>query len=474
MSKKKEKAITITVEQAKGFLENVISSSNYQVTPVEFRKFVGVLTTNIELKYLAQHLAIFIEKAPNNFFSTALALEIARVYEKYLDREGAKNIAYKMLPFKNSANQKEAFVFLLNIARKTDNYTEIDDLLQKNPPLAKITTFGVLYELVFYYAYKNDLDKIEELILLMIKKFENNSPVLQTAKILALKYGLTAKFEYYFITAEKTNKKYKQVTTNSYENIEQEAYNIILSERERAFNAIALVDLTNGISHEYGQPVTNIRFNIQYHLKKFEQAGDFLDKKIVEQCLQNVLIQTERISELNKRLAPATSTQVHITDFELNELLSEVVMQEEIKLLATNINVLLPKNAILVTFDRTQMRQILSNLITNSIDSIIEKQSKNSNLVGKGNIWINVTQDKKFKNQTNITCTDNGIGINETIRSRIFNPFYTTKPPDKGQGLGLYIIKNILLKYGGTIRLDAKYKEGAKFIVQIPKTIHQS
>ncbi len=463
MSKKNK---IITVEQAKEALEKVASTANYKINPVQLRSFVGVLIENKQLKYVENQLSLFVEKATSVFFSTALALEIARIFEKYSHRDKAKKIAYKMLEMENSSYQKDTFIFLLNIARKTDNYAEIDELLQKNPQLKKINVFSALYEMVFYYAYKNDLDKVEELILNMLKSFKDNQAVLQTAKALAFKFGLSSKLEEFFSAAKKENVEFEGESDNI-KSIQSDTYNTLLSENEKASNAIALVDLTNGISHEYGQPVTNIRFNIQYHLKKFEQSGNFLDKKIVEQCLLNVLKQTERISELNKRLSPATSTQGHITEFDFRELLKEVIKQEEIRLLAANIELKHANSSVLLFFDKTQMRQILSNLITNSIDSIVEKQSGNREFVGK--IEISTEKDKKFKKQINIVCMDNGIGISETIRTRIFNPFYTTKPPDKGQGLGLYIIKNILLKYGGTIRLDAKYKAGAKFIVQIPK-----
>ena len=106
-------------------------------------------------------------------------------------------------------------------------------------------------------------------------------------------------------------------------------------------------------------------------------------------------------------------------------------------------------------------------MIINAMDSIAEKQTQIADY--KGEITVTVSTDTISEDYTNIEIADNGIGISDFIQPRIFNPYYTTKQPEHGQGLGLYIIKNILLKYGGTIRLNTKFKEGAKFTVQIPK-----
>jgi len=68
-----------------------------------------------------------------------------------------------------------------------------------------------------------------------------------------------------------------------------------------------------------------------------------------------------------------------------------------------------------------------------------------------------------------IIFSDTGVGITAKNRGKIYDPFFTTKPPGKGQGLGLFIIWNLMKMHGGKISLDYKYANGARFVIKIPK-----
>ena len=81
-------------------------------------------------------------------------------------------------------------------------------------------------------------------------------------------------------------------------------------------------------------------------------------------------------------------------------------------------------------------------------------------------IHICVSQDNDM---INIVFMDNGPGIPIANRSKIFDPFYSTKPTGEGEGLGLFIIWNLLKSMGGNIALDSTYKQGARFKIYIPK-----
>ena len=67
-----------------------------------------------------------------------------------------------------------------------------------------------------------------------------------------------------------------------------------------------------------------------------------------------------------------------------------------------------------------------------------------------------------------ITVRDNGPGIAEEIRDRLFDPFVTTKPPGQGTGLGLSICYGIVKRYDGEIRVDSEIERGAEFQVIFP------
>jgi signal transduction histidine kinase len=67
-----------------------------------------------------------------------------------------------------------------------------------------------------------------------------------------------------------------------------------------------------------------------------------------------------------------------------------------------------------------------------------------------------------------ICISDNGPGISDSIKNKIFQPFFTTKPTGQGTGLGLSLAYDILKAHGGEIKVETKEGEATKFIIQLP------
>ncbi len=104
--------------------------------------------------------------------------------------------------------------------------------------------------------------------------------------------------------------------------------------------------------------------------------------------------------------------------------------------------------------DSIVMTQVLLNIILNAIDAV-DKYGK-------------ITIDHLFENRGyKIIISDNGPGVNQEIRDKLFEPFVTVK--DGGTGLGLSITKKLLKSFNGDISLDESHKSGARFIIYLPK-----
>jgi len=104
-----------------------------------------------------------------------------------------------------------------------------------------------------------------------------------------------------------------------------------------------------------------------------------------------------------------------------------------------------------------ELCQVWTNLITNAIQAMGEN----------GSLDINMTYDAS-REVIVTTFKDNGPGIPETVKSRIFEPYFTTKPKGIGTGMGLDISKQIIEKHKGIIRFESEQGQGATFIVEIP------
>jgi signal transduction histidine kinase len=110
----------------------------------------------------------------------------------------------------------------------------------------------------------------------------------------------------------------------------------------------------------------------------------------------------------------------------------------------------------IVFADRTQIVRVFNNLIKNSIQAI--------SATNNGKIDIHISKEN---NHFIIRVADNGVGIAEEQKEKIFSPNFTTKTG--GTGLGLAMVKSIVEGYGGKIWFESKVNAGTAFFIELPE-----
>ena len=236
----------------------------------------------------------------------------------------------------------------------------------------------------------------------------------------------------------------------------------LVSEQEHNRQMIAMRDLIKGFSHELGQPITDIRYSIQLYQMRAKMAQT--DEKDIDALLHLILHQTERIGDMLDRFRPIVSGRSKEETFGVLERIEKVFQDLNGRLHVQGIAYALNGDRMLTLWgEPIQFDQIFYNLVLNSMQALAETGKR-------GYIEINVR--KKGNDKIQIIFSDNGPGIEQKNTKKIFEPFFTTKAPSSGnggEGLGLFIVWNILKMYNGKIRLDTEYKTGAKFIMTIEK-----
>ena len=262
------------------------------------------------------------------------------------------------------------------------------------------------------------------------------------------------------IRLEKRNKKIEiesssdeiETLVNSYnsmiDELEDSAVKLATSEREQAWREMA-----KQVAHEIKNPLTPMRLSVQSFQRKFNPEDDNIYQK-VEEYSNTLIQQIDTMSSIasafsNFAKMPAQMKEVlnvpHIVKLALdifNEDYISFYPEEE---------------DIIAKFDRTQLIRVVTNLVKNGIQAIPEN-SKNPK------IEVKVFSQE---NDVKITVKDNGSGISDENKSKVFEPKFTTKT--SGMGLGLAMVKNIVETYNGSITFVSKEGEGTTFMVTFPK-----
>ncbi len=149
------------------------------------------------------------------------------------------------------------------------------------------------------------------------------------------------------------------------------------------------------------------------------------------------------------------------------------ILQDALKLLYTKqkiedaeLNFEIQKDLPSIWAEPTQMAEVVFNLLDNAYEAVIMKKNHLNDSNFKGRITLKAYSINEF---FRIDVEDNGIGIKEEDKKKIFIPFFTTKSSTKsGFGLGMYVVKRIIESHKGKIWFESKYLEGTKFHIELP------
>jgi len=154
----------------------------------------------------------------------------------------------------------------------------------------------------------------------------------------------------------------------------------------------------------------------------------------------------------------------------LDQIIDQALDMAQYKISLSGIDILrnYPKDTPKVRGNSVQLQEALFNFIDNAYDSTVERKAllREDNYRGK----IAISAYPNTEGMLEIVIEDNGIGVKEESKKRVFTPFFTTKVSSRmGTGLGLYVIKRIIEEFHkGKIWFESEYGKGTKFFIQLP------
>ena len=225
---------------------------------------------------------------------------------------------------------------------------------------------------------------------------------------------------------------------------------------EHAERLAALGRLAAGLAHEIRNPLSSISGSVQ--LVRETEIGDE-DKEL----LGIVLGEVERLDDLVSTMLQVGRPREPVrTDCDLGALVGDVVSVARAgpaPAAGVHIDYVVPDEAVHAFVDGDQMRQVVWNLLKNALQASPEA----------GTITVRVLRDG---GDAIVTVADEGSGIDEPSRARMFDTFYSSRP--HGVGLGLALVKQIVDQHEGTVEVESAPGEGAMFRVRVAAAAQRS
>ena len=209
--------------------------------------------------------------------------------------------------------------------------------------------------------------------------------------------------------------------------------------------------LSSNIAHDLRNPLSVIR-NVSEMMQLREQITDEKTKeywKMMDKGIQRMTHQIDDVLDFVRKRKPKYSI------IDLRELLNDTT---QVLVKPDSIEIFIPDNTAIIEGDRGQLQTVFANLTLNSIQAIKDEI---------GNITFRINEEE---DQVVIEVEDSGKGIPKNLKSKIFEPLYTTK--QEGTGLGLSSVKNIIENHEGEINVKSCYPAIMQII--LPKSLDKA
>src|SRR5579863_708655 len=232
---------------------------------------------------------------------------------------------------------------------------------------------------------------------------------------------------------------------------------LLQAQRDAAWGEVA-----RRLAHEIKNPLTPIQLSAERMRRKFLGQMNPQDAQILERATHTIVAQVDAMKQMVNAFSEyARAPDMHFSRFDLNQLITEVVDLYRVQDSSAEMKLLLSPLLPAISADRVRIRQILNNLVTNSLEALEGRPGACIE------IETHVSEDgPKHLASVAIVVADNGPGFQRDLIGTVFDPYVTSKP--KGTGLGLAIVKKIVEEHGGRIEADNQRSGGARVRILLP------
>ena len=229
-------------------------------------------------------------------------------------------------------------------------------------------------------------------------------------------------------------------------------------------------DVARRIAHEIKNPLTPIQLSAERIRRKF---GPLLkdEEQGLTQMVNVITRQTDDLRRIVDEFSKfARMPELKRKDEDLNDIIASIITLQQAGQPNVTINFSKPKSPIIISIDATLINQAITNILKNAGEAIEARKQKASLSSEAGIIKVVLKNEAE---SVIIQISDNGIGLPQD-RSRLFEPYVTTR--NKGTGLGLAIVKKIIEEHGGILKLedaipfDNSGIVGALISIDLPKS----
>lgn len=232
--------------------------------------------------------------------------------------------------------------------------------------------------------------------------------------------------------------------------LEESAKKLAQTEREEAWQLMA-----RQVAHEIKNPLTPMRLSVQSFQHQFKNKD--ISKTDIDEFASTMIQQIDTLSSIATAFSDFAKMSINQNEvIEINSVLKlalDIFKGENIKFRPS-------KNKVYAQIDKSQLIRIMTNLIKNAVQATQD--------VDQAQIEIDVTE---IDTHVVLSIRDNGAGISDDIKNRIFEPQFTTKT--SGMGLGLSMVKKIIESHNGNIKVESKLNTYTIFTLKLPKTKHK-
>jgi signal transduction histidine kinase len=224
--------------------------------------------------------------------------------------------------------------------------------------------------------------------------------------------------------------------------------------------SVLFESLVGGIAHELNNKLSPVLGFAELLHDELAEAAPA--KTATDYCAMIVRSATEAAKLVRQLLQMSRPPAIEMASCDLGELVAECgnVLSYRLRETGTQLHLDKPTRPMAVMADPSQLKQVFLNLMINALDAMEQATAR-----------ILTIGIREVRNMATVVVSDTGHGIKPEHLNRIFNPFFTTKEPDRGTGLGLCVCLSIIRQHKGEIAVDSTVGVGTRFQIRLPLAV---